>query len=86
MLTSSIRVNTQIISLTIMEVISGHTHNTHFPPLHDCGTHKLKQIILTSINAQLDWQSDTKYYPVGKPQFIHTVIHRNQRNINLIDL
>jgi len=67
-------------------IYSGHTHNTHFPPLHDCGSHKLKQIILTSINAQLDWQSDTKYYPIGKPQFIHTVIQQNQRNINLIDL
>ena len=40
--------------------ILGHTHMTNIAPLHDCGTHKMQQVILTSVNAQLDWKSDTK--------------------------
>ena len=61
-------------------IFSGHTHMTNEPNGYNCGNYELKQIILTSINAQLDWQSDSKYYPKGKPQFIkvnYTLIEHN---------
>ena len=55
---------------------------TVLPKPFDCGTHLLRQIVLTSVNAQLDWQSATKvqinftlflkfskYYPKGSAKF-----------------
>lgn len=50
-------------------VISGHTHFTHFPEEHVCENgHTIKQVILTSIAAQLDWTAeDGTHFPLGKP-------------------
>ena len=69
-------------------IFSGHTHMTSFPEPYDCGTHKLKQVILTSVNAQLDWQSESKYYPKGKPQFALVKVNEEnlEHELNMIEL
>jgi len=59
-------------------VYSGHTHFTHFPEPYKCpqSDNTIKQIILTSINAQLDWTSKSGiHYPqgykgAGEPEFL----------------
>ena len=69
-------------------IFSGHTHMTSFPEPYDCRTHKLRQIILTSVNAQLDWQSGSKYYPKGKPQFALVKVDEDtlEHELNMIEL
>ena len=61
---------------------------TSFPEPYDCRTHKLRQIILTSVNAQLDWQSGSKYYPKGKPQFALVKVDEDtlEHELNMIEL
>lgn len=68
-------------------VYSGHTHFTHVPNPYQCPgkTQTIQQIILTSINAQLDWMSESgQHYPtdkpentVGKAQFLKATVNLN---------
>ena len=51
-----------------------------------CGNHELQQIVLTSINAQLDWQSNTVYYPKGKPEYIVVDADAVDHKMNFVDL
>ena len=50
-------------------VYSGHTHFSHIPEPYSCpnSKRKIQQIVLTSITAQLDFDSEVtkKHYPVG---------------------
>ena len=50
-------------------VYSGHTHFTHIPAPYQCpdSPNQIQQVVLTSITAQLDFDSaiTKKHYPVG---------------------
>ena len=70
----------------VRQIYSGHTHMTTIPEPFDCGTHQLRQIVLTSVNAQLDWQSETVYYPKGDPQFIVVNVDMDDHEMNFVDL
>ena len=58
------------------------------PTPYDCGSHQLRQIILTSVNAQLDWQSESHYYPKGPPGYMVVGVSKDtvQHKTTLIDL
>ena len=70
----------------VRRIYSGHTHMTTIPEPVQCGTHQLQQIVLTSVNAQLDWQSDTVYYPKGDPQYIVVNADTVEHEMNFVDL
>jgi len=70
----------------VRRIYSGHTHMTTKPEPIQCGNHELQQIVLTSINAQLDWQSNTVYYPKGKPEYIVVEADAVDHKMNFVDL
>ena len=66
-------------------IYSGHTHMTTRPDPVDCGTHLLEQLVVTSVNAQLDWQSESKYYPKGTPQYVVVTVDGTS-TIKIVDI
>lgn len=57
----------------VQTVYSGHTHFNSFPKPYRCPNRKdrqVRQIVLTSLTAQLKWKSDTTFYPVGTPSYL----------------
>ena len=79
----------------VSTVYSGHTHFTHFPEPYQCpGTDDtVRQIVLTSISAQLEWVSESgKHFPAGKetpgePQILMATVNaEGEVKTELIDL